>query len=45
MTHDARNLYEPVDRVACQPEVVLDPDFRSLEDDLRWCWEKEKVFG
>jgi hypothetical protein len=38
MTHDAWNLHKPVDRVARQPEVVLDADFRSLEDDLGWCW-------
>jgi hypothetical protein len=41
MTHDAWNLYEPVNRVTSQPEVVLDPDFCSLEDDLGWCWGKK----
>lgn len=38
MAHNAWNLYEPVDRVARQPEVVLDANFSRLEDDLRWCW-------
>lgn len=43
MTHDAWNLYKPVDRVTSQPEIVLNANFRSLEDDLRRCWGRQDI--